>query len=254
MIVVPIPLETSIVFGPVQSRRLGRSLGINLLPVDDKVCQYDCIYCQYGRTTLKRVNPGRRKFPTVAEVLAAVESALMTGVSPDALTFAGNGEPLLHPDFAEIVHGIRQLRDRHAPLSKLALLSNGALALRSELHLALDEIDVIMLKLDAGDPLTFRHLNRPLPPITLGRLIMAERGIPNLTVQSMFVAGRVDNASGPAYDAYLNVLGMIHPACVHVYSLDRPPAEADVVAVPRSRLEAIAADIRTRLGIEAEAF
>jgi wyosine [tRNA(Phe)-imidazoG37] synthetase (radical SAM superfamily) len=254
MIAVPIPLETSIVFGPVQSRRLGRSLGINLLPLDRKVCPYDCVYCQYGRTTWKRIKPDARLFPSVDAVAAALEAALTAGAEPEALTFAGNGEPLLHPAFAEVVDVVRALRDRHAPRARLALLSNGALAYRPEIRAALTGLDLVMLKLDAGDPLSFRQINRPLAPLTLGRLIVAERGIPNLIIQSMFVDGAVSNAVGPTYEAYLNALDMIRPACVHVYSLDRPPAECDIMAVGRSRLEAIAADIRMRLDLAAEVY
>lgn len=249
-----IPLESSIIFGPVQSRRLGRSLGINLLPTHAKVCPYDCVYCQYGRTTMKRLNVNPRLYPTVDQIAAALEAALTGGAEPEALTFAGNGEPMLHPAFAEVVQVVRDLRDRHAPAAKLALLSNGVLAYRAEIRDALAYLDLVMLKLDAGDPLSFRQINRPLPPLTLGRLIVAERGIPNLIIQSMFVDGAVCNAAGPAYEAYLNALDMIRPSAVHVYSLDRPPADADIKGVSKSRLEAIATDIRMRLDLPASVY
>ncbi len=123
-----IPLQRGIIYGPVASRRLGRSLGINLLPANCKLCSFDCVYCHYGRTQAKSLHPEEDAFPSVQEVLNAVEAALQGGLDFDYLTFSGNGEPTLHPNFAEIVFEVRILRDRLRPQVKLAVLSNSSTA------------------------------------------------------------------------------------------------------------------------------
>ena len=121
-----LPLERGIVYGPIISRRLGVSLGVNLLPAGYKTCSFDCVYCHYGCTHAKTVDPSVEDMPWPQEVERALEAALRRHHSVDSLTFSGNGEPTLHPAFAEIARTARQLRDRHAPHVRLALFSNSS--------------------------------------------------------------------------------------------------------------------------------
>jgi len=157
-----IPLQKDIIYGPVLSRRLGRSLGINLLPTDRKVCSFDCVYCQYGRTTEPTFSPGVDDLPTFSDVVAAVEKALKKPHTIDTLTFSGNGEPTLHPQFPEIVRSIKRLRDDFRPEVKLAVLSNSSRVMDSAIVDALSLLDAPMMKLDAGDEITLREINQPV--------------------------------------------------------------------------------------------
>ena len=119
-----LPLQSDIIYGPINSRRLGRSLGINLLPPSHKVCSFDCVYCHYGRTQVKTLYPQAGQLPGVEEVLQAIQEGLQAHPDIDYLTFSGNGEATLHPQFLEIVAGVRRLRDQLRPDVKLTILSN----------------------------------------------------------------------------------------------------------------------------------
>src|SRR5688572_2305811 len=184
-------LRTGIVYGPVASRRLGRTLGINLAPAGRKACNFECAYCRFAWTE----PPARGDWPDPSDVVGAVEHALATCGEIDAITVAGNGEPTLHPAFAPIADGLFKARNRLAPDAKLTLLSNGSMLHRLEVVNALGRFDSRVMKLDAGDATTFRLMNAA--PLTLGRLVADLRGVGRLTLQSMFVhdaGGVVDNA------------------------------------------------------------
>jgi wyosine [tRNA(Phe)-imidazoG37] synthetase (radical SAM superfamily) len=243
-------LQNGIVYGPVQSRRFGRSLGINLAPAGRKTCNYNCAYCQYGWTDF----PAKGAFPRPCDVIDAVDHALARNAEIDALTVAGNGEPTLHPGFAPIVEGLYHVRNRRAPKAKLTLLSNGSTLDRLDVVYSLPRFDTRCMKLDAGDATTYRLMNAP--SISLGRLIADLKSVGQLTLQSMFVRDReavVDNTTPRAVDAWLEAVGRVRPASVDLYTLARPPARGTLLRVPAPVLEAIAGRVDA-LGIKTRIY
>ena len=254
-----IPLLEGIVYGPVRSRRLGRSLGINVLPVGMKVCNMNCAYCQYGWTRSERRAPiHRSRWPTPSDVEAAVGARLQQAAAGneliDRLTVAGHGEPTLHPQFEEIAEQLFRLRDRLAPAIRLAILSNSTTAAWPAVRSALLRFDECHMKLDAGDPLTQACINGSWAPIdeTVGAL----RAIKGVILQSMFVtdpANRFDNTSEGAIHEWLAAVEAIEPTRVELYTLDRPPALAGLQPVTATRLKEIAERVHA-MGIHAEVF
>ncbi len=246
-------LQDSITYGPVFSRRLGRSLGVNLLPADCKVCTFDCIYCYYGHA-VPSGSPANVQFPAVEQVLAAVTEVVRRYPYADHLTFSGNGEPTLHPDFPAIVAEVRRLLDRVPNRLRLAILSNGTTAHRPEIREALALFDAPILKLDAGDAATFAALNCPAPGVNLERIVEGLKGIPGLITQTVFVDGQVSNARGEPFEAWLAALAEIRPVHVQVYSTDRPVPDTGVERVPSTELRRIAQEVQRRTGLQATAY
>ncbi len=166
-----LPLERTIIYGPLRSRRLGLSLGVNLLPPNEKVCSFDCVYCHYGRTTAQTLRPYGLNLPSVPRVRRAVARALRCHPDVTALTFSGNGEPTLYPAFPEIVDQVVSLRRALAPGVKIALFSNATTARRRDIQATLAQFDAPILKLDAGDMETLARINRPVPEVTLDAIV-----------------------------------------------------------------------------------
>lgn len=249
-----IKLQSKIIYGPILSRRLGRSLGINLLPSKIKTCSFDCIYCQYGRTTEWTLGPDRTNLPIPADVFEAIEKALKKPRSMDYLTFSGNGEPTIHPDFPELVKGARQLLDKYRPEVKLALLSNSTMVPKPAIREAIRIIDAPMMKLDAGDEETFQAINQPVEGLHLENVIKGLREIPQLMIQSVLVDGKVSNVKGSSYLAWKNALAELRPQTIHIYSTERPTMSGDVQRVSPKRLSEIARELREELSLNAEAF
>jgi wyosine [tRNA(Phe)-imidazoG37] synthetase (radical SAM superfamily) len=246
-----LPLQQHIVYGPVRSRRLGRSLGINVLPVGAKVCNMDCAYCQYGWTRGQRAAGRAKPWPTPTQIAAAVGARLRQAArddeSLDRLTVAGHGEPTLHPDFEEIVERLVEIRDRLAPDLHLAVLSNSTTAGWPSVRRALGLFDERCMKLDAGDPFTYAHVNGLGNSIVA--IVDALRDLPRIVVQAMFVTdgqGRVDNTTEGAVNEWLGAIDAIQPSRVQVYTLDRPPALEGLRAVPVRRLREIAERVRLK--------
>ena len=243
-------LQSGIVYGPLTSRRLGRSLGVNLAPPGRKTCNYNCAYCQYGWTQF----PASAAFPRPADVIDAVDQALARDPHVDAITVAGNGEPTLHPGFAPIAEGLFHVRARRAPNAKLALLSNASTLGRLDVVYSLARFDERCMKFDAGDATTFRLMNAAMIP--LGRLVSDLRAIGKLTLQSMFVRDTertIDNTAPRAVDAWLEAVNRIRPQRVDIYTIARVPARSSLLAAPREVLESIAARV-TDLGVPARVF
>jgi len=252
-----LPLQPGILYGPVNSRRLGRSMGINLLPSRYKLCSFDCLYCHYGRTQVKILAPGENHLPdlpSVAAVLQAVAEALRTRRDFDYLTFSGNGEPTLHPHFPEIVSGLSRLREQLRPEVKLAILSNSTTVHLPPIRETLRLLDAPIMKLDAGDPRTLAALNRPTAAVRLEHIIAGLKHVPGLIIQSVLVDGPVSNVQGQAFAAWLAALSEVRPTQVQVYSTDRPVAEAAVQRVPPATLQRLAAEIEHRTGIPVHAY
>jgi wyosine [tRNA(Phe)-imidazoG37] synthetase (radical SAM superfamily) len=248
---MPLPLNERIIYGPVRSRRLGRSLGINLLPPKAKVCNMNCAYCQYGWTRgAVRYRGEGSGWPAPAAVEGAVLHRLLRAADMneiiDRLTIAGHGEPTLHPDFEEIVTRVRAIRDQIAPDLPMAILSNSTTAGRDDVRRGLELFDERYMKLDAGDPITFARINGA--GSSIGRIVDALAALPSIIVQAMFVTndgGEVDNTGEGAVGEWLDALGRVRAAGVHIYTIDRAPALDALKKVPRRRLREIAERVRS---------
>ena len=244
-------LHWNVVYGPIASRRLGISLGINLMPPDRKVCNFNCTYCQYGWSRLEADGklPPISEWPTRERVVQSVARDLRQRAERretiDRLTLAGHGEPTLHPDFSALVRDLRAVRDEIAPAVPLAILSNSSTLDRLAIRKALAKLDERHMKLDAGDTDTLRRLNGS--PVTIEQVIAGLKGLPDIFIQSMFVTdrqGRLDNTGQETVSHWLAAVVELKPRAVHIYTIDRQPAFPFLRAVPLDRLETIARRVR----------
>lgn len=252
-----IPLQQGIIYGPIRSKRLGRSLGLNLFPSDRKLCSFDCVYCHFGATTDHQVECLDARVPPVREVLAAVESYLKSDHEFDFVTFSGNGEPTLYPHFAELVPKLRQLIARIRPSVGLALLSNSSTVNQTRFYPAFDQIDLPVFKLDAGDQATFEALNRPCPGIRIEDIIKGLARLATrvkLVLQTVMVSGPMKNWEGVPFESWVTAVKTIKPCRVQLYTTDRPVADVRVEKLSDEQLEAVAARAREATGVEAEAY
>ena len=221
-------LFPSPIFGPVHSRRLGVSLGVNLLPADGKYCTFDCIYCECGFNGDHRT---RSPYPTRAAVAQELESTLermqRDGRGPDVITFAGNGEPTMHPDFAGIIEDTIALRDTYFPEAKISVLSNATFSRRPAVFAALRRVDNNILKLDTVSPDYIAHVDRPQVRYDVDELVKGLCAFEGkVQIQSLFMTGSYDGKSvdntGEEYVApWLEKLRLIAPEEVYVYTIDR---------------------------------
>ena len=248
------------IFGPIKSRRLGVSLGINLLPGDGKVCTFDCLYCECGFNAERRP---KQKLPTRSEVARALEQKLQQmqdeGVAPDVLTFAGNGEPTAHPDFAGVIDDTLALRDRYFPQAKVSVLTNGTRITRIEVFEALKRVDNNIVKLDTVDVDYISRIDRPVGQYDLPALLECMRAFEGrCVIQTMFMKGvdaegvSVDNTTAEYVDSWLDAVERIAPREVMIYTIDREtPAHGLLKATPEE-LDHIVALLQAR-GIKASA-
>lgn len=249
-----IPLQQEIVYGPILSRRLGRSFGINLMGNYQKVCSFDCVYCEYGQTGELTFSPNRDTLPSIADVLIAVEKALKKPRTIDYLTFSGNGEPTIHPDFPEIVYQVKSLVDRVRPDVKLAILSNASMVTNPDVISALERIDLPMLKLDVGTQQAFEAINRPVRGVCLDKIISGLGKIKNLVVQSVLIEGTYNNIHDSNYSDWVQVLSQLHPSAIHIYSTERPTAMNNIECVSPEILKSIENDLRLNYGLHCTAY
>lgn len=235
------------IFGPIHSRRLGLSLGINLQPADGKICTFDCIYCECGFNADRRPSLPR---PTREEVAKALEIKLKdmaeSGRVPDVLTFAGNGEPTAHPHFAEIIDDTIKLRDRYCPQAKVSVLSNSTMLHRKQVHDALMHVDNNILKLDTVSMDYIKKVDRPLQPTydveDIIESLKAFNG--HVIIQTMFMKGSmngedVDNVKEEYIKPWLDAVKRIQPMEVMVYTIDRETPDHDLAKATHDELDAI---------------
>lgn len=257
---MPTFLFDSIVFGPVKSRRLGVSLGINLLPVNRKICNFNCIYCECGWTG-KSESTGK-DLPTRQQVFEALEKKLSqmkkNNEAPDVITYAGNGEPTLHPEFPGIIDDSILLRDKYFPEARIAVLSNSTAITKPGIRKALLKVDQNILKLDSAFDLTIKIHNQPRVNIKVEELIKNLAGFKGqLIVQTLFLRGtfrgqQIDNTTRAELDAWLKALEIIKPAEVMIYTISRDtPEGGELARVPVAELRRIASLVNA-LGIKTQ--
>ena len=255
---MPTFLFSKIIFGPVKSRRLGVSLGINLLPGSRKVCNFNCIYCECGWTLDSKEE--KSTLPERSEVHEALELKLseMKGRDqrPDVITFAGNGEPTLHPDFPGIINDCILLRNKYFPEARIAVLSNSTTITKPHIKEALLKIDQNILKLDSGFDLTLKIHNQPRVNIRVAELVdNLKKFNGQLIIQTLFLRGTyngkpIDNTTPEEIEAWLKALEMIKPSEVMIYTVSRDtPDGGELGKVPLPELKRIASMVN-RLGIK----
>lgn len=241
-------LFDKIVFGPIHSRRLGISLGMNLLPTDGKLCSFNCIYCECGLNEQRKTHT---RLPSRQEVKEALEQKLAAmqaeGVAPDVITFAGNGEPTMHPEFGGIIEDTIAARDRYFPQAKIAVLSNSTMLHREEVFQALNKIEDNILKLDSVLDNRIRQLNAPnSPAFTFGHLLeQLCRFEGNLIIQTMFLKGElsgesVDNTTEEEISGWIDALKKIRPKQVMIYTIDRETPVKGLRKASKELLDSIA--------------
>ena len=250
-------LFDDIIFGPVQSRRLGVSLGVNLLPTAAKLCNFDCIYCECGWS--RGDGGGQRKFNLREDVRRRLDEKLRgmvaAGTPPDVITFAGNGEPTMHPQFGEIIDDTLALRDEICPAARVSVLSNATMIGRENVRRALERVDMNILKLDSAFDETVRQIDNPQGDYSVARTVADMKLFGGrFIVQTMFVRGEcdgrpVDNTTEHEVQAWLALLADLRPQRVMIYTIDRDTPCPTLEKVPLVELRSIAARVEA-LGIE----
>ncbi|MGE0761965.1 MAG: radical SAM protein [Bdellovibrionales bacterium] len=247
-----------IAYGPIESRRLGKSLGINLSG-EQKVCSFDCPYCELGLTEI-RMNQLKQDdlFPKAALVGEAVRVRLRQVVDKneaiDCLTISGNGEPTLHPEFLECVEAILAARRDITPHLKVGVLSNGAHCDNKRVVQALNMLDERMIKIDAGNEQMFKRINRPLVRANLSKITSGVRKLNDVIVQSLFVQGECDNTVLSDIEEWLEIIGIVKPKMVHITTISRVPAVSGLRPASEDTLYTIASRLKRKLQIECAVF
>lgn len=254
-------LFDKLVFGPVFSRRLGISLGINLLPTDSKYCNFNCIYCECGWN--ENGNKKKLVLPTRAELKQKLELKLKelrgTENEPDAITFAGNGEPTIHPEFAGIIDDTIEIRDKFSPQTIISVLSNASLIHKKPIRDALLKVEKNILKLDTGIDSTFGLLNQAAGNITIKQIVdnlLLFEG--KLIIQTLFVRGWynghfIDNTSEKEIEAWIPLVKKINPEYVMIYPIDRGTPVKELQKISEKELKEIAEKVEAE-GINTEVY
>jgi wyosine [tRNA(Phe)-imidazoG37] synthetase (radical SAM superfamily) len=242
-------LQERIIYGPIDSRRLGKSLGVNILPTRHKVCSFDCLYCQYGFTSNQRerwhVNP--QELPTPGQVSEALMDSLTQHDNLDVITLAGNGEPTLHPSFRKICEVVIRLRNMYRKGVPVCILSNSSTVDIPDVRAGLKMIDRPVMKLDAGTQEVFEKLNRPRLGQRLEKILNGLIQLDRPEIQALFVTGPVDNTTDEEVGCWLGHLERIQPSAVQVYTFERVPADSQLLPAGNGQLEMIADRVRERI-------
>jgi wyosine [tRNA(Phe)-imidazoG37] synthetase (radical SAM superfamily) len=247
-------LERSAVYGPVKTRRFGWDLGINLLPIDRKVCTFDCVYCQYGATS-PFVNE-RLDFPTLEQILSEWQRKIITcvelGIDIQHTTLSGNGEPTMHPQFNQVVPELVRWRDKNARQIRLAILSNGYRLHDPAVRSAMQLLDEPVVKLDSGIPEKFQKINKPLTKTSFIHFYQHLRECRGLIIQTMFIKGWNDGMEDLI--AWQNALSMIRPIASQIYTVTRDTVVPGLTPLSAAELSRIAADATRVTGVPVRAF
>ena len=240
-------LFSSIVYGPIRSRRLGVSLGVNLMPTEAKLCTFDCVYCECGWNQ-PVLHP---QLPTRQQVRDSLNTKLSTlNTNLDVITFSGNGEPTLHPDFLGIIQDTCSLRDQYCPNAKVAVLSNSTQLGRQDVREALLLCDSRILKLDSAIDSSMRIIDQPVnPKLTVNQLVewlSIFNG--DFTLQTCFLKGHyhgqtIDNTTPEELSAWYQIVDQLHPKQVMIYVIDRATPLQTLEKIPAEQMQAIAAPL-----------
>ena len=247
-------LFQDVIFGPIQSRRLGLSLGVNLLPLSNKLCSFDCIYCECG-WAVKGQKPRFNSRKDVKKLLKdKLEEMAKEGKMPDVITFAGNGESTLHPDFEEIINDTIELRNDISPNSKISVLSNATMINRESVRNALNRVDNNILKLDSAFDETVRIIDKPNGEYSVAKTVeLMKLFNGEMIIQTMFLRGvnesqTIDNTTKEEVDAWLKLVAEVAPKSVMIYTIDRDTPAQGLTKVSVEDLKKIAAKVEA-LGI-----
>jgi len=239
-----------IIYGPVKSRRFGHSLGLNLLPDNTKICSFNCIYCECGW------NPDQLKghYANTKDFIEALDQELQSikesNTPLDVLTYAGNGEPTLHPDFPEIVEETIRLKNKYFPRKKIVLLTNGSTLEDDKIQKAIRLIDMPVLKLDSAIETTMRAINLPSPSFNFNQYLSLLHQFKNrIYIQTMFLKGihlnkSIDNTTEQEINALIEQYQLIQPKSVMLYSLDRIPPLSSLEKISAEKMAEIAEKIK----------
>ena len=257
-------LFEEIVYGPIHSRRLGVSLGMNVMPQHSKLCSFDCIYCECGFNT-PTIHPEIPSREMISEALEAKPKALQTeGIVPDVITFSGNGEPTLHPDFEGIIADTCSLRDQYCPSAKVSVLSNSTQLHRPDVVRALLMADNRILKLDSAIDDTMRLIDQPVnKDLTVSRIMeLLEQFNGRFTLQTCFlrgdvrkpnpdrseqyILGHVDNTTPAELEAWYQAVDRLHPEMIMIYVIDRKTPVETLQKISPEEMQKIATPLREK--------
>ena len=249
-------LQEGIIYGPINSRRLGRSLGINLLPTTYKLCSFNCIYCQYGRTDAHTDDALEYMddLPMTDELEEALESWLKQGQNIDYITFSGNGEPCVHPQFDQMVEVASKLRNKYVAQARLAILSNSTCLKRSKVIEGLKQLDERIMKLDCGSDESFQKVNRPHKNVKYEEMVESLKNLDDIIIQSVLVDGEISNIENEEIEKWIERLNYVKPREVQIYSIDRPSADQNLKLVGKEKLKQIARKAEKSTGISVKVF
>lgn len=238
-------LKKSFIYGPVRSRRLGISLGLNILPWGVKTCPFNCVYCQYGWTDYSWIKESfSLVWPTPEMVEKELRATLAALPRPPAyITFSGNGEATVHPHFSGMVEMAGKVRNEMAPEAKTAILSNSAAVDKAPVRRALDLLDVRIMKLDCGNDETFRRFNKPFRNPQLEEITEGLEKLEKVTIQSLFAGGESGNINRSNLESWLKRILRIRPLHVQIYSLDRDTPDSRLKKASQEILEEIKANL-----------
>lgn len=246
-------LFNQIIYGPIHSRRLGLSLGINLMPTNAKLCTFNCIYCECGWNT----HISQPQLPTLQDVTTALENTLKTMTTPpDVITFSGNGEPTLHPDFDKIILNTCSLRNQYCPDAKVSVLSNSTQLTNPKVVKALKMADNKILKLDSAIDSTMKLIDQPINPnLTVNDIKQLFLNFGHdFTLQTCFLKGLyngqiVDNTTDQELNAYYHFVKQVAPKNIMIYVIDRATPCYTLEKITPQRMQSIAQQLR-KLGFE----
>lgn len=253
-------LFNKIVFGPIISRRFGISLGINLLPLTNKVCNFNCIYCECGWTDLKAF---KINYFDSNEIITSIEKSFKelakNKTNIDSITFAGNGEPTMHPNFSEIINAVVNLRNLYLPKIKITVLSNSTLLEKKSVFNSLKKVDLKVMKLDAGTTEMLHKIDQPLLLQPIEWYIKKLKKLQgDLIIQTIFLKGNyngeyIDNTSDDELTEWVKALKEINPKSVMIYTIDRETPAKNLEKIPTEKLNSIC-DLVLANGILAKVY